>query len=72
MNETQEAPKRVFKYNGQTYADPNTADATYTVEEIKQQLASVFPEIAQASVEKKTLADGTEEITFVKKAGTKG
>jgi len=67
-----EPAKRIFKYNGQTYADPNTAEATYTVEEIKQQLASVFPEIAQATVETKTLDDGTQEVTFVKKAGTKG
>ncbi len=63
---------RIFKYNGQSYADPNTETVTYTVEEIQKQLAGVFPEIAQASVEKKTLPDGTEEITFVKKAGTKG
>ncbi len=60
---------RVFKYNGQAYADPGEQ---YTVEEIKAHLAGVYPEIAQATVETKKLDDGTEEITFVKRAGTKG
>ncbi len=60
---------RIFKYNGQTYQDPGEQ---YTVDEIKQHLSSVYPEIAQATVETKKLEDGTEEVTFVKKAGTKG
>lgn len=61
--------KRIFKYSGQTYDDPG---AEYTVDEIKQHLASIYPEITQAKTEEKTLDDGTLEITFVKRAGTKG
>ena len=60
---------RIFKYNGQQYQDPGEQ---YTVDDIKQHLSSVYPEIAQATVEEKTLESGDKEITFVKKAGTKG
>ena len=60
---------RTFKYNGQTYQDPG---AEYSVEEVKKHLSAIFPEVAQAVTETKTLEDGTEEITFVKRAGTKG
>jgi len=61
--------KRIFKYSGQTYQDPGPE---YTIEEIKQHLASIYPEVAAAEVQQKTMDDGTLEITFVKRAGTKG
>lgn len=61
--------RRVFKYNGQTYDDPGPE---YTVEEVKKHLATIFPEVSQAETEEKDLDDGTKEITFIKRAGTKG
>jgi PRTRC genetic system protein C len=60
---------RVFKYNGQVYEDPGPE---YTPEEIRSHLATIYPEVAQADIQEKTLEDGTVEITFVKRAGTKG
>ncbi len=66
---SEQVQKRVFKYDGKTYEDPG---AEYTIEQIKQHLAGTFPEVAQAKAEEKTLDDGTLEITFVKRAGTKG
>ena len=60
---------RVFKYDGKAYQDPG---AEYSVEEVKRHLAAIFPEVAQATVEEKALEDGTTEITFIKRAGTKG
>lgn len=64
-----EQKKRIFKYQGQTYDDPGPE---YTVEEVKKHLATIFPEVSQAEIQKKELDDGTLEITFVKRAGTKG
>lgn len=61
--------RRVFKYSGQTYEDPGPE---YTVEEVKKHLATIFPEVSQAETEEKKLEDGTTEITFIKRAGTKG
>ncbi len=66
---SEQTQKRIFKYNGQTYDDPGPE---YTIEEIKTHLASIYPEISQAKAEEKTLDDGTLEVTFVKRAGTKG
>ena len=60
---------RVFKYNDQTYQDPGPE---YTVDEVKKHLASIYPEVSQAEVQTKDIEDGTQEITFVKRAGTKG
>lgn len=60
---------RIFKYNDQEWGDPGQE---YTVEDVRKQLASFLPEIARAGVEKKKLPDGTEQITFVKRSGTKG
>lgn len=64
-----EERKRVFKYQGQTYDDPGPE---YSVEEVKKHLAGIFPEVSQAEVQEKELDDGSLEITFVKRAGTKG
>jgi len=60
---------RVFRYNDQTYQDPGPE---YTVDEVKKHLSSIYPEVAQAEVQTKDKEDGTQEITFVKRAGTKG
>jgi len=60
---------RVFKYNDQVFQDPGEE---WSVEDIKKSLAQTFPEIAQATVNEKTLDDGTVEVTFVKRSGTKG
>jgi PRTRC genetic system protein C len=60
---------RVFKYNGEAYEDPGPE---YTPEEIRSHLATIYPEVAQAEIQEKTLEDGTVEVTFVKRAGTKG
>ncbi len=65
----EQAQKRVFKYAGQTFEDPGP---DYSIEEIKQHLVGTYPEVAQSTVEEKTLDDGTLEVTFVKRAGTKG
>jgi PRTRC genetic system protein C len=69
MSEIPVSVSRIFKYNGQSYTDPGPE---YSVDEIKKHLAAVFPEVAQAATEEKKLDDGTLEITFVKRAGTKG
>ena len=60
---------QVFKYNDQVFQDPGEE---WSVEDIKKSLAQTFPEIAQATVNEKTLDDGTVEVTFVKRSGTKG
>lgn len=68
-NTTSEGKKRVFKYAGQTYQDPGSE---YSVDEVKKHLSTVYPEVSQAETQEKELEDGTLEITFVKRAGTKG
>jgi PRTRC genetic system protein C len=67
---SEEATKqRVFKYNNQTYEDPGAA---YSTEDVKKHLASIYPEVAQAEIQTRELGDGRQEVTFIKKAGTKG
>jgi PRTRC genetic system protein C len=60
---------RVFVYNGTTYQDPGEG---FSINDVKAHLTQFFPELAQAVAEEKKLPDGTVQITFVKKAGTKG
>jgi len=67
---SEEATKqRVFRYNNQTYEDPG---ADYSTEDVKKHLSSIYPEVAQAEVQTRDLEDGRQEVTFVKRAGTKG
>jgi PRTRC genetic system protein C len=60
---------RTFLYNDQQYEDPGEG---FTNEDVRQHLTQFFPEHAQATIEERTLEDGTVEVRFVKKAGTKG
>lgn len=64
-------PVRKFAYDGREFADP---DPTLTTEEIKQQMASFFPELATADTkEHKPAKDGDPIIfEFIRKTGTKG
>lgn len=61
--------RRVFIYGEHRFDDPG---AEYTVEQIKSHLNQYFPELAHATTEEKTLADGTVEITFRKQVARKG
>jgi PRTRC genetic system protein C len=65
---------RTFKYQDQTWEDPGEE---YTNEDVKRHLTTFFPELAQADIEEKKLAGAegdadTVQVTFVKRAGTKG
>lgn len=59
----------IYKYPHGNY----TSEVTIMPpEDAQKQLTDFFPELARASMEKKTLENGTIEVTFRKKAGTKG
>lgn len=62
-------PRRIFRYHTFT-SDPIGPE--YTTEQVRQNLLVYFPELAQATAEERTLADGTVEITFRKQVTTKG
>lgn len=66
---TETQKTRVFKYGDQAWADPGPE---FSTEDVKRQLTSFFPELANADVKERELDDGRLEITFVKRAGTKG
>jgi len=68
MSEEQ-VKERVFKYGDQTWADPG---AEYSVEEVRKQLQTYYPELARAEVKETELPEGRVQVEFVKKAGTKG
>jgi len=61
--------KRIFKYAEHTFEDPGEH---FSIEDIKRHLTRSFPEVGQATVDERTLDDGTIEVTFVKRSGTKG
>lgn len=61
--------KRVFKYDDKVFDDP---DPQISIQAVKNCLAGIYPELAEATENVKTLADGTQEITFTKVAGRKG
>jgi PRTRC genetic system protein C len=61
--------RRVFIYGEHRFDDPGAA---YTVEHVKNHLQVYFPELARATTEEKTLADGMVEITFRKQVARKG
>jgi PRTRC genetic system protein C len=60
---------RIFKYQDQTWEDPGEG---FTNEDVRKHLTQFFPELAQATIETKDMDDGSTEVRFVKKAGTKG
>lgn len=64
-----EQKERIFKYNDQVWADPGPE---FTVEDVRKQLSTFFPELARAGIQKKDLPDGTQEVEFVKRSGIKG
>lgn len=61
--------KRIFFYDSQYFEDPGSQ---YTPEEVMRLLARTYPALENGSWTSRSLADGTEEITFVKVAGEKG
>jgi len=60
---------RIFKYQDQVWEDPGEG---FSNEDVRKHLTQFFPELAQATINEKTLDDGTVEVRFVKRAGTKG
>jgi PRTRC genetic system protein C len=70
QDHTTTAPtRRIFIYGEHRFDDPG---AEYTVEHVKNHLQVYFPELAHATTEEKTLADGTVEISFRKQVARKG
>ncbi len=61
--------KRIFKYNGHTFAD---IDASFIPEDVRRSLVPHFPKLATAETKERTLDDGTLEITFVEGVARKG
>lgn len=66
---TAPAKKRIFTYDNEYFEDPGPQ---YSPEEVMRLLARTYPALENGSWTSRTLADGTEEITFVKIAGEKG
>lgn len=66
---TAPAPVRKFVYNGKVYDDP---DPALSVDEVRAYLADFYEELTNAEAEEKRLADGTLEVTFKRRIGTKG
>jgi len=64
---------RTFIYDGKSYPDP---DPNMKVDEVRQNYAQFFPELANAEtkeeVKKKGSPDEYTEYTFKKRVGTKG
>ena len=60
---------RIFKYQDQVWEDPGEG---FNNEDVRKHLTQFFPELAQATIETKDMDDGSTEVRFVKKAGTKG
>ena len=61
--------KRVFKFNGRTYPDPNPR---LSPELVKSQLAVADPQLASAVIEGPTYDGDTATYTFTRSVGTKG
>lgn len=61
--------KRVFVYDGQYFEDPGPE---YTPEDVMGFLAQTYPELETGTYHRRSLPDGSEEITFVKVTGEKG
>lgn len=65
----QEQKTRVFKYGDQSWEDPGPQ---FSNEDVRQQLTTVFPELARADIVTTDLEDGRQQVEFIKRAGTKG
>ena len=61
--------RRIFRYGDKTFPDPG---AEYSVDNVLHHMCAFFPELGHAKTEEKTLADGTQEITFSKQVTRKG
>ena len=60
---------RIFRYADFTFPEPGAA---FSTEQVQTHLASIYPEIAHATMTEKILPDGTVEITFRKQVASKG
>jgi PRTRC genetic system protein C len=69
QSSTTATTRRVFVYGDHRFDDPGVQ---YTTEQVRQHLVQYFPEMAHATVEEKTLPDGTAEVTFRKQVARKG
>lgn len=70
MSDEKTTKTRVFYYDGKKVADDPGPE--FSNDEVKKHLAQYFPELAQATWDEKEQDDGTVEVTFAKRAGTKG
>ncbi|MEM7344420.1 MAG: PRTRC system protein C [Chloroflexota bacterium] len=61
--------QRVFVVEGKYFDDPGPM---YTIQQIRDHFAQTYPHLSNATWESRHLADGREEITFVKVTGEKG
>lgn len=66
---TEQQKMRVFKYGDQSWEDPGQE---FSNEDVRQQLTTVFPELARADIVTTDLEDGRVQVEFIKRAGTKG
>lgn len=65
-------PKILVKYDGKTFGPYDNPDQKLTIEIVQRELAKNFPEAAKCEIGQKVLDTGHLELTFTKKAGTKG
>lgn len=64
-----ERVERVFKYNNRNLPDPNPK---LTPEQVKDQFAAQYPELAGAVIHGPALTGGKQVYTFERAVGTKG
>ncbi len=64
--------KVVVVYDGSTFGPYDNPDQKLTIEIVQRELAKNFPEAGKCEISQKELADGSLELTFTKKAATKG
>ncbi|RME71827.1 MAG: hypothetical protein D6784_14570 [Chloroflexi bacterium] len=62
----------LVRYDGKTFGPYPNPEQKLTIEIVQRELAKQFPEAGRCEVSQKELEDGTLELTFTKKAGTKG
>lgn len=60
---------RLFRYGDNAWEDPGPE---FSNDDVRKQLATYFPELANADVKTSELPDGRTEVLFVKRSGTKG
>ena len=64
-----ERVERVFKYNNRNLPDPNPK---LTPEQVKDQFAAQYPELATAVITGPALVGGKQVYAFERAVGTKG